>query len=447
MNNPFSAMLASLEPNRFFGRVAEIESILRGISASDPRSYAIVGPKTIGTTSLVKHLAYAVREDRYQAALVDYGRVTDHGNTLHFMYVDLYSREGDEVLRILLTELRDWVRKQDGIRIKEPPDSEDRSVVRAEVQDIFRALADHPLRLVICLDHFDDAFRSMSVKDDVFLRSLTLKQSFIVTTASSLGGLREDSKRISPFFNVLLERDLGLLTASEARTLITMATAELEPPLLPAEVDALLDLAGRHPYLLTIVGEHFLNLRDGHPEIQDTIGDDETREQVALQIGSQPNVSDLFQLFWEPLEEDQKHVLLSIARGESVSFEGHRDVLASLRQKALIEVGFGDEQPRVFSRLFREFVRSTAGAGLVLHDLSPLDGRLFQYLHARPNETCTFVELLSEFWEGGDPKNKRGLEAAIHRIRTNIQETVDPNWDYIQNVRGVGYKYVPKYND
>ena len=101
----------------------------------------------------------------------------------------------------------------------------------------------------------------------------------------------------------------------------------------------------------------------------------------------------------------------------------------------------------MFSRLFREFVRSTASAGLVLPDLSPLDGRLFEYLQARPNETCTFVELLSRVLGGRRPKNKRGLEAAIHRIRTNIHDTVDPDWDYIQNVRGVGYKYVPKYND
>ena len=80
-------------------------------------------------------------------------------------------------------------------------------------------------------------------------------------------------------------------------------------------------------------------------------------------------------------------------------------------------------------------------------DLSPLDGRLFAYLQARPNETCTFRQLLAEFWEGAEPSNKRGLEAAVHRIRTVIQDTVDTDWDYIQNVRGVGYKYVPKYGE
>ncbi|MBV9786671.1 MAG: response regulator transcription factor, partial [Chloroflexi bacterium] len=34
-------------------------------------------------------------------------------------------------------------------------------------------------------------------------------------------------------------------------------------------------------------------------------------------------------------------------------------------------------------------------------------------------------------------------EAAIHRIRNKIQD-LDPAWDYIQNVRGQGYQYVPK---
>ena len=299
MNNPFSAMLASLEPNRFFGRGAEIESILRGISASDPRSYAIVGPKTIGTTSLLKHLAYAVREDRYQPSLVEYGRVMDDDSPLQFMYVDLYSRKGNAVLSILLAELREWLRRQEDIHIKVAPGSDDNEAVRGALQDVFRALGDHRLRLVICLDHFDSPFRTMDFTDDVFLRSLTLKQSFIVSTASSLGGLREDSKKLSPLFNVLLERDLGLLTPSEARSLVTETTAKLEPAFSGAEADLLLELAGRHPYLLTIVGEHYVNLREDHPEVRARIGDEATRGQVALQIGSQPNVDDLFHLVLE----------------------------------------------------------------------------------------------------------------------------------------------------
>ena len=447
MNNPFSAMLASLEPNRFYGRGAEIESILRGISACDPRSYAIVGPKTIGTTSLLKHLAYAIREDRYQPALVEYGRVTDDENALQFMYVDLYSREGPTVLGLLLTELGEWIRRQEDIQLKVAPGADGNEAVRAALQGIFRALADYRLRLVICLDHFDKPFRTMDFADDVFLRSLTLKQSFIVATASSLGGLREDTKTLSPLFNVLLERDLGLLTPGEARSLVSETTALLEPEFSAAETELLLELAGRHPYLLTLVGEHYVNLRNDHPEISTRIQDDATRGQVALQISSQPNVDDLFRLFWNPLSDEQKHVLLAIARGERVSFDAQRDVLTALQQKALIELGFGEEQPQIFSRLFADFVRSSADARLALSGLSPLDGRLFEYLQARPNETCTFPQLLAEFWEGADTSNKRGLEAAVHRIRTAIQDTVDTDWDYIQNVRGVGYKYVPKYGE
>jgi DNA-binding response OmpR family regulator len=58
---------------------------------------------------------------------------------------------------------------------------------------------------------------------------------------------------------------------------------------------------------------------------------------------------------------------------------------------------------------------------------------------------CTFEELLAEIWGTADiPAHKRKLEAAIHRVRTRIQEVDGSGWKYIENVRGKGYRYVPR---
>jgi len=117
----------------------------------------------------------------------------------------------------------------------------------------------------------------------------------------------------------------------------------------------------------------------------------------------------------------------------------------------LIYYDVGERCYRVFSELFRRFVlyeyQATQQPGIcamgeVTDGLAPLDKKLFDYLKTRPNVICTFEELLQEVW--GEPNaSKRGLEAAIHRIRNRIKQLDNTGWEYIRNVRGLGYEYRP----
>ena len=79
----------------------------------------------------------------------------------------------------------------------------------------------------------------------------------------------------------------------------------------------------------------------------------------------------------------------------------------------------------------------------IMETLAPLDARLFNYLQTRPNQVCTFEELFKAVWNDINTP-KQTLEAAIHRLRKKIAVVEESNWEYIQNVRGKGYQYIPK---
>ena len=55
LRNPFTTMLATFDPNRFYGREKVLATILPGITAPEPNSFAISGIRTIGKTTLLKY--------------------------------------------------------------------------------------------------------------------------------------------------------------------------------------------------------------------------------------------------------------------------------------------------------------------------------------------------------------------------------------------------------
>lgn len=452
ISNPFSQLLVAFVPDRFFGRRADIEPILYGVSASEPRSFAIHGLKTIGKTTLLKYLGEPRGAlTKYAPLLIEYG--PGRTNELAFRYIDFYNIENNAVLPKLYKEL------VEAKEIREILDSDfvtpletdaDKSTTKAALQKVLQALRNENVRLVICLDHFDKAFRSMAYEDDVFLRNLTKDHAFIIASEKSLSELRQDPFKTSPLINVLIPRNIGLLTETEARELIETPAQQIECPFAAVEADFLLQMAGRQPYLLTISCEFLFNLRAQHPAMTTLLANDESvRQQIMLQLEALPIVTELFLFSWNQLQEYERNTLAKVAGGDPLDREKDHLALKSLSQKALIDENLQPGKYRIFSELFCNYVRQqrqprrTGGVEEIASDLTPLDRKLFEYFLAHPNQVCTFEELLTNVW--GDPTlSKRGLEAAIHRLRTKMQDVEMTDWDYIQNVRGKGYQYTPK---
>lgn len=457
IGNPFSQMLGAFKPDRFFGRRLERETILPGISSADPKSFAVAGARTLGKTTLLKYLCHpegAIAQDEHLLGV--YGPTRP--GRLKFIYSDLFPVTGSNILNVLCQKiveskaLSDFMPLQDGKNIS---GDTNRADVKETMKITLKTAHAEGLRLVLCLDHADTALETLNSEDEMFLRSLIDKVSFIIATERTLDELYKARLISSPFLNLFVTRHIGLLSEDEARQLIVTPVEEVEevvknPGFTPSEVDFLLKTAGRQPYLLTLVCEYLFNLWLEYPELRELLAkSEEVKQRVIIQMEALPAVIELFSLFWTQLEDCERATLYRIAVEDTINQEKEQPALTKLRQNALIYQNLQDGKYHLFSDLFRHSVRRQGhphrrrGVPEVINDLSPIDRKLYEYLLERPNQICTFEELITEIWN--DPgTSKRGLEAAIHRLRTRLQDLDGTGWEYIQNVRGKGYQYVPK---
>ncbi|MFM8321243.1 MAG: winged helix-turn-helix domain-containing protein [Chloroflexota bacterium] len=445
--NPYSRMLVSLPPERFFGRKALINLCLQGVSAGRPVSFRVSGPRTIGKTSLVKFLADPSGAAHYHRAdFLAFGG--DRPQAIEWIYVDYYKVNGAQLFSHLYQRLQSDARLRSlaGAALDLPASDPVSAAAKDGVDAFCTALAARPLRLVFCLDHFDETFRSSSLEDQQFLRSLTGEHAWILITEKKLTDLRagadDDNYWSSPLGPVLKAVRVNLLQPQEA-LLLPAAGA----PLLPEWAGAwALQLAGGHPYLLTLVGEALYNLlgenggaRQPQPQVLDQV-----KHEILL---SQP-VTELFRMFWRQLDERKRRFLaqLAVDSGQPAG-RPDMDVVTALLEECLIERSPAPQNYRIFSELFREFVQrqpaqSQPKAPDVPPGLTPLDQKLLQYFIDHPGQVCSFETLYRAIWDR--PEEKRGLDAAIHRIRQALKKHDPSGWSYIRSERGVGYSYHPR---
>jgi GTPase SAR1 family protein len=449
-------MLTTFDPAYFSGRLYFRELILPGISSSDPSSFAISGLPSVGKTYLLKYLCHPQgARELDQDLLREYRPGGRPDRKLNFVYFDCIDVRADSIWQSLYRAVSETEGERDVM------DGTDTAEARKALEQSLKQAHSEGRRLVICLDNLDSVLKSVTSEEETFLRYLTTFAAFVIATEKPLVDLNKDrlnaagSKKLSslsPLMQVMPSRSLGLLTDEEAKEFILAPVRVVEQgqQFTEEEVAFLLDVAGPHPFLLTLVCEYVFRLRLDDPGLRDLLStSNRVRQQVRSQMESLLDVSGHFGLFWEQLGEAEQRTLLKIANGESPDGEGEQLALTDLRKKALIYEDLHEGQYHVFSGLFADYVcrqRPSLRPGRVEEigvSLPPLDRKLFQYLVAHPGKVCSFEELCERVWK--DPNvSKRGVEAAIHRVRARIEEVCGVEWDFIRNVRGVGYKYVPQ---
>lgn len=470
-SNPFSQMLVSLQLDRFYGRRAEVSAIVRGVSASAPRSFAIDGIKTIGKTSLAQHVqaicANPVQAEGYQGDFEVYGR--PGGKPLFFHCINCAYRDAESCLCTLVEDLLakrelaqlidpDIVRAVQS-RLQPAPSevaaSPERGGLSVGLKDalnlLLRALARADIRLVVCLDDFDAAFRSLSRDDSIFLRSLVMIQAFLIVTERPLVELVDDVEIISTLILVLNHRSLPTLSESEARDLLTHPFHGSKDGFTDAEIQFLLATAGRQPYLLTLVAAYLYDRRLRDPDVPAMIDDLYIQERIQADMIEQPAIRQTLNLLLSRVKDlDEQVTLAQIISGAEVSQLKRPAGLPRLRQKALVSERLHEKRLVIFSELFRAYVArhlvvpETVDTEAVRQSVGPVDRQVLDYLMARSGQEVTFDELKQEVWGDADTSS-RGLEAAIHRLRgAFVKHDPDGSWQYIQNVRGRGYRYVPR---
>lgn len=444
--NPFTSMLLTFDPTRFYGRENEIVAILQVVTARETSGHAIYGIRTIGKTTLLKFLkapgGAMHRYERYINAEFAAGA----GRQLLQVYISFHVFSAEDnlfsvLLENLIEELEDNVVLASNISLPHWEDQLSRQEAINALKHILREIHQYGVRVVFLLDDFEVPLQFLDEDDDRLLRTLSDVACLIIATERPISELRPDIGESSPLLGILRPEAIGLLTDDAARDLMT-------GPVTPKEIftreeqDFLISAAGKQPFLLITACELYYTMRREFPEITTLVasGSSLIERQFIQRLMGLPHVYNVMYRIWLSLTRDEQTTLTHMMNDQVQN----TTLAAGLINKALVFMDFGRGKNRVYSLLFGEFIRQQEQQNMpslydMADNLSPIDRKLFQYFLQRPNQVCTFDELLDAVWTDAD-KSKRALEAAVHRLRQHLEDSPEQ----ISNVRGKGYKFISK---
>ena len=296
VENPFFHRGPIKQSEYFYGRVQETARSLQLLK--NGQSISVVGPRKIGKTSWLLHLAdpkvckeYGLESEQYLFVYINCETLGGLGR------LDIY--------RVMLEELaisgacselegRDW-----------------KNLQFHQFNKIIRELTGRNLKLVYLFDEFECLGKNRGLNADFFssLRSLTLHNVAYVTASQDplLELTVREEVLSSPFFNIFAFLRLGLFSIDDAVQLVD-GLSQLAGIYLPHKlVDFVLELVGLHPFYLQIAGYHAFELAaQGHG--LDAQGYGKLEEKVLSDL------TDHFAYHLNRLSDQEKRALVRLAK-------------------------------------------------------------------------------------------------------------------------------------
>lgn len=455
--NPYKTMLLTFQPNRVYGWEREIISILQVVTAPEPTSYAIYGIRAIGKSTLLKYLKHPRGAMNYYAQYVSPEYVSGGLRRVMWVYINFHRLvEEASIFHVMYDHLCDELDIEDMLDHFQPESFEHGSAknkvaraLRLLVQKLDRQ---YNTRVVFLMDDFDIPLlaKKLSTNDDRLLRTVSYEASLVIATDEPISELMPSLAEDSPLLGILKPEPIGLIRVEAARRLITEPASVNDVTYFPAEVEMLVEIGGRQPFLLTATCEVYYDMRaeidDLDAQFSDAQQIKEIKTQLMNRLMAQPHIKNVLSLMWSKHEFDHDLMIQMASLSDTVS--GSRAARLATRALAYLDRESGSY--RLFSELFAHFVRMQTEMILdvvgshddhvmaqIMEGLSPIDRAVLEYLVANPNGVCSFDDLLASVWREGDG-TKRALEAAVHRLRRAV-----PAGYAIRNIRGKGYKYEP----
>lgn len=322
MPNPYRYGPLVKDPDTFFGREEDLDHLRERLRHM--QSTSVVGLRRIGKSSLLFRLTQILPD-----AL---------GSDFVPLYVDLQDarcRTVADFVKTIVTELQEKVGEK--LSLRNVTDM----LGFSETIDVLNRSGIH---LVLCLDEFETfTQRPQEFNDDFFkaLRALGQLEKLALVTASRMR-LTELIRRSgvgSPLFNIMSNRELGLLE-SEAAQALRRIPFEREGITLSQEDEDLIEaLGGRHPFYLQMACSHFFEALH-QPQGRWA---DEVRERFYSDAELH------FERLWEHLDIDQKAALKTLIEQMTLTSDTWR-TLGRLERLGVVEETDGRWQ--VFSNAF-----------------------------------------------------------------------------------------------
>lgn len=428
-DNPFYHRGAIRQAEFFCGRTAEINQILGLLK--NGQSVSLIGPRRIGKSSLLIHLA------RPQVQLETHPAL--------FVLIDCQEFGGspaEELYEALFDGLVDAAEKA-GLALKEPNTS---GTYRA-IDRLLHQITRQETAVVVLLDEFELLAANAQLSPYFFarLRGLTTKYGLAYLTASQrplFDITAEEEILSSPFFNIFVTLPLGLFNEAEARQMLASRLAGSAYTFAPALTDYLLFLVGPHPFFLHIAGYHAYQLL-AQGKTLDTEADFAQLDSL-IEVEAASHLGYL----WQNLTPDEQYTLAIT--------DGPVDCLRLLEQQSLLcrrDGGYA-----YTSEILRRFVRRQEVGGLIQAGPFVIDQQRHQ-VWADNQEinltTSQFSILVSLCENAGQVVRGEELETAVwgevlvddpDRLKTlikRLRRAIAPYDGWIISERGVGYALRP----
>jgi len=459
-----TANLFSREPAyeeaEFVGRTAILRWVEKRLSSTSPQNINLAGEPRIGRTSTL-HQVYARRLGLPPST---------KGLYVWMPATELPVRTSQTFWKEMLSRLESKLPTDlVGPAVESTADAGetfDRLIERLE-----QLIEDHGYeRIIYFIDDFDVLLPGIGVHDLDWLRSMVTRfrnqVAFVIASTDTLWYLTKDlqERSISPFHNVFSSRRLGLLTREEAVDLIQLSAKTSEHPSINIQhIEFLIREAGRHPDLLRIASEHFI---DTLMVYGDSLTGESLYDAVRTDFRYDGHVHWLYEQLFARRTAAEQHALLDLAQGIR---SGDTLLLNHLElHVGLIRRVDGDYFP--FSDSFRAWLSQQVESTGTIPDtsaqivppppssvptlyfdpgkrqvhigdrvpmrLTKLEYRIVNYMIARVGQVCTHEDLLQHIWGGN--RNKAVVEKAMNRLRSRLEPDVAIP-QYIVSVRGQGY--------
>ncbi|MFQ6102618.1 MAG: winged helix-turn-helix domain-containing protein [Anaerolineae bacterium] len=439
VQNPFFHRGPIRQREYFFNRQREVNQAL-GLLRS-LQNVALVGPRRIGKTSLLFHLAdpaihagYGLSPDEYVFAYLDGEELTelDAGQIRRAMAEELVA-----ALRAAGHELPSVVLPEGSLRYR-------------AFRQAVRQLTRRGLKLIFCFDEFECLGANPHLGPSFFssLRGLAgqLDVSYVTASKTLIQALTYAHAETlsSPFFNTFAHLHLGLFSGDDAQELIEQLAAKAGVS-FPSELgDFIVELAGPHPLLLQIAGFHAFELwqvRGGKWEEGDY---DHLRRRFMAEAESH------FEYYWRHLSDGDRYTLAALPLTQED--EARREAIRRLEQACLIrrmDQGYAYLSPAFENFVRRQSVSHLLQLGPFLLDLfrqtalchhTPLrvtktEFKALAHLIRCAGQVVTPEELEKTLWGDEyveDPERVRAVIKSLRKALGDEAECLVTKW-------GVGY--------
>ena len=340
--NPYSHRGPIRDARYFYDRTRETALTLQMVK--NRQSVSVVGPRRIGKTSFLFHVADPAA--RAEGGLAPEG--------CPFVYIngkDLGGLSRSDILRLMLQETIAQAGKE-GRNIPQPVDP-------CSFEQTIRESAQPGQHLVYLIDEFEylSGNPDLDARFFSFLRSLTIRYSIITASQAPLSALFRGRQMGSHFFNVFEPIHLGLFSEDDARRMIHRPSQAAGVKFSKSTEDFVLDLCSPHPFFLQVACFHAFELARECRQFGGQVhGQLEERVQADLECQ--------FEYFMEGLNEEEQRVLARLPdAGQS---ENLPEILKELERKCLVRRCNGVYRfaSRAFARFAREYVGTTWAAAV-----------------------------------------------------------------------------------